>query len=99
MKKSDFEGLMRGLSEARDFARGKKVAGIKVHVPADIDVAAIRARTGLSQNVFARHIGVSAATLRNWEQNRRRPDGPARVLLALIKKDPHIVRRMLSRAA
>ncbi|HEV2817277.1 MAG TPA: hypothetical protein VGW40_08685 [Allosphingosinicella sp.] len=39
------------------------------------------------------------ATLRNWEQGRRCPDGPARVLLALLDKDPTIVARTLSAAA
>ena len=99
MKKSDFEGLMRGLSEAKDYLAGKKVPGIRVHVPERIDVAAVRATTGLTQESFASHIGVSVATLRNWEQNRRKPEGPARVLLALIARDPKIVRRMLHRAA
>ena len=44
---------------------------------------------------LARSIGVKKATLVNWEQGRRRPDGPARVLLALIAKDPGIVQRVL----
>ena len=44
---------------------------------------------------FARLIGVKKATLVNWEQGRRKPDGPARVLLALIAKEPGIVRRVL----
>lgn len=61
------------------------------------DVAAIRARTGLSQAAFARSIGVAKGTVLNWEQRRRSPDGPARVLLALIEKDPNIVQRALAR--
>ena len=56
MKKSDFEGLMRGLSEAKDYLAGKKVPGIRVHVPERIDVAAVRATTGLTQESFASHI-------------------------------------------
>jgi putative transcriptional regulator len=99
MKKSDFEGLMRGLKEARAFAKGKPVPGTRVHVPPEIDVAAIRSRTGLSQAAFSRQIGVSVATLRNWEQHRRKPEGPALVLLALLKRDPKIVENMLGRAA
>ena len=55
------------------------------------DVRAIPARTGLSQAAFARSIGVARGTLVNWEQRRRRPEGPVRVLLALIDKDPTIV--------
>jgi hypothetical protein len=67
VKKKDFDGLMRGLLEARAYARGKPAAGTKVHVRQRVDVAAIRARTGLSQDAFARRIGVSIGTLRNSE--------------------------------
>ncbi len=78
------------------FARGDTSGAIVHEIEiADPDVPAIRARTGLSQAEFARSIGVKKATLRNWEQQRRRPDGPARVLLALIDKDPGIVQRVL----
>ena len=70
-----------------------------VHVPRDVDVAAVRAATGLSQVEFSSQIGVSAATLRNWEQKRRTPEGPARVLLALLARDPNIVKRILKSAA
>jgi putative transcriptional regulator len=91
-----YESIRRGLEQALAFAEGDRSVG-RVHeieVP-EPDVPAIRARTGLSQAEFARSIGVRKATLLNWEQRRRRPDGPARVLLALIDKDPGIVRRML----
>jgi putative transcriptional regulator len=98
VKKSDFDGLMRGLEEARKFVRGEKTPGLKVHIPEEIDVAAIRARTGLSQAAFSARIGVSTATLRNWEQGRRHPEGPARVLLALLARDPKIVERTLKAA-
>ena len=52
-------------------------------------------RWGERSAAFARSIGVKKATLVNWEQGRRRPDGPARVLLALIAKEPGIVGRVL----
>ena len=98
MKDADFEGLMKGLEEARNFAKGRKVRGLKVHVPENFDVAAIRKAAGLSQAEFSNQIGVSAATLRNWEQKRRTPEGPARVLLALLARDPNIVKRILEPA-
>ena len=93
-----FESLERSLLEAIEIAQGKrKPAAIHyVEVPST-DIPAIRARTGLSQAEFARSIGVKKATLLNWEQKRRVPDGPARVLLALIDKDPGIVQRVLGR--
>jgi putative transcriptional regulator len=98
MNDTDFDGLLASLDEARRHARGEVVIGMKVHIPATIDTTAIRVATGLSQTAFAAQIGVSAATLRNWEQNRRTPDGPARVLLALLAKDPMIVSRVLNAA-
>lgn len=95
-----YNSIMQGLNEAVAFAQGKDV-GAKVHhvdVPA-VDVAAIRARTGLSQGAFARSIGVAKGTLLNWEQGRRRPTGPAQVLLAMIDKKPALVTELLRQAA
>lgn len=92
-----FDSIMRGLQEVEAYLQGARegyvVHEIKVPTP---DVKAIRASTGLSQAEFARSIGVKKATLLNWEQSRRKPEGPARVLLALIAKEPGIVRRVLS---
>ena len=99
MKKEDFDGLMEGMQQALAWARGEDVPGLRVHFPPGGDVAAIRRKTGLSQPAFAKQIRVSVATLRNWEQGRRCPDGPARVLLALLAKDPDIVKRTLAEAA
>ncbi len=56
-----------------------------------VDVTAIRQRTGLSQRDFAASIGVPDGTLVNWEQDRRQPSGPAKVLLALLAKKPNVV--------
>lgn len=95
MKEEDFAGLMQGMSEATAYARGEQVPGLRVHAEKPVDVVAVRKRTGLSQSAFSRQIGVSAGTLRNWEQGRRRPEGPARILLALLARDPGIVARTL----
>jgi len=99
VKKEDFDDLVKSLEQTAAWLRGEDVPGFRVHFPPGEDIAAIRKRTGLSQAAFARQIGVSVATLRNWEQGRRRPDGPARVLLALVARDPEIVARTLSTAA
>lgn len=60
-----------------------------------LDVRAIRLGTrggiGATQQVFADLIGVPVKTLRNWEQRRREPAGPARVLLSMIERDPRLV--------
>jgi putative transcriptional regulator len=91
-----FDSIKQGLDEALAFAGGKD-CGARVHqvqVP-DVDVAAIRASTGLSQGAFARSIGVARGTLLNWEQGRRRPTGPAQVLLAMIARKPSLVSELL----
>lgn len=66
-----------------------------LRLPNTIDVAAVRGKTGLSQSAFARRIGIPTGTLRNWEQGRRSPQGPARVLLALLDRNPCIVEQTL----
>jgi putative transcriptional regulator len=92
MGRKAFETIARGLHEALAHARGDKTLGRlhRVYVP-DIDVERIRRRLGLSQSDFAAAFGVSLATVRNWEQGRRRPHGPARVLLVVIDKAPGVV--------
>ena len=94
-----YDSIKKGLSEALAHAKGGEVGAAvhQVRVP-DPDVAAIRAKSGLSQREFARSIGVAVGTLQGWEQGRRRPDGPARVLLALIEKRPAIVQDELQQA-
>ena len=93
-----FDKIMAGLDDASAYLDGDR-SGFVVHdiEVSDPDVAAIRRRTGLSQSVFARSIGVPLGTLKDWEQGCRRPEGPARVLLALIAKRPSIVQNELAR--
>lgn len=86
--------VMRGLSEVLDIAEGR-ARPARVFAPAEVDVKAIRRATGLSQEAFAGSFGFSLATLRDWEQRRRTPEGPARVLLTVIEREPDAVRRAL----
>ncbi len=93
---SAYESIKQGLTEALAFAESKDT-GARVHqvqVP-QVDVVAIRAKTGLSQAEFARSIGVAKGTLLNWEHGRRQPSGPAQVLLAMIAKRPSLVGEVL----
>lgn len=93
---SAFDSIKQGLEEARAFSKGQ-VAEAVVHeitLP-EINVAAIRTQTGLSQADFARSIGVAKGTLLNWEQGRRSPQGPAQVLLALLSRKPSVVQELL----
>jgi DNA-binding transcriptional regulator YiaG len=63
------------------------------------DVTALRRFVGLTQARFARAMGISVHTLRNWEQGRRRPDGPALALLRIAARHPRIIRENLESAA
>ena len=91
-----YRSIRQGLEEALAHAQGENVGAVehRVEIP-DPDVASIRRRTGLSQQRFADSIGVSSGTLKGWEQGRRRPQGPARILLALIDRNPSIVAEAL----
>jgi putative transcriptional regulator len=59
------------------------------------EIRSVRRRLGLTQDAFATMIGVSVGTLRNWEQGRRTPDGPARALLKVASTNPRAVARAL----
>jgi DNA-binding transcriptional regulator YiaG len=63
------------------------------------DIAALRHFVGLSQSQFAQAMGISVHTLRNWEQGRRRPDGPAIGLLRIAARHPRIIRENVRSAA
>ncbi len=68
----------------------------KPDTASDVDVRKIRAVTGLSQTKFAELLSIEVATLRNWEQGRREPTGPARALLRAIRNNPIEVIKALS---
>lgn len=59
------------------------------------DVKAIRAKLGMSQSEFARAFSLNLASLRDWEQQRRAPRGPALALLRIIDREPEAARRAL----
>jgi putative transcriptional regulator len=89
--------LLRAADQALAIADGTAdPKTYNVHVPADVDVRAIRTGMKLSQAQFAAKFGLPTATVRDWEQNRRQPEGPARVLLTVIMKEPEAVSRALA---
>jgi putative transcriptional regulator len=91
----DFKKLVTSIKQAGKIRRGKaRPSRVFRFRPAD--VKAIRVRLEQSQSEFALMIGVSVATLRNWEQGRRTPEGPARALLKVAAEQPEAVRRALS---
>lgn len=69
---------------------------LRVHVPAEFDVKALRRKLGMSQAAFASSFGFGLDAVQSWEQGRRRPEGPARVLLKVIQHDPDLVKRALA---
>jgi putative transcriptional regulator len=96
MKKKDFENLVSSIREAGRIRRGETRPG-RVTKFASVDVKAVRRRLGKSQAEFACMIGVSVATLQNWEQGRRRPEGPAQALLKVAAVNPEAVAAALAR--
>jgi putative transcriptional regulator len=96
MSKKAFDSIMAGLQDALAYTKGDKARGRATTFDArELDVGKVRGKVGLSQDDFARAFGVSVGTLRNWEQKRVRPDGPARVLLTVIDRDPVSVLKAL----
>jgi putative transcriptional regulator len=95
MDKKNFDGIVEGLTEAVAFARGDDVPGIRVHIPAEIDTKAIRAKLKMTQAQFAARHGFSTAAVRDWEQGRRVPDQGIRAFLKVIAAEPDIVERVL----
>jgi len=95
MRQQDFDELVKSVREAGKIKRGQQAPSRRFTFQS-ADIREIRARLGLSQSEFALLIGVSVATLQNWEQGRRQPEGPARALLRIAAKNPKAVLEALS---
>ncbi len=91
-----FQGLLEIVREGGKILRGQLKASRRFVVEAS-GVRAIRERTSLSQSEFASLIGVSIKTLQNWEQDRRRPTGPAAALLQIIAHEPRLALKAIHR--
>ena len=98
MKAAAFEELLMSVREAGQIRRGqRKPSRVTTFKPTDVKT--LRAELGQSQAEFALMIGVSVATLRNWEQGRRTPDGPALALLRVAAWNPEAVVEALHRGS
>ena len=84
------KSLIKGAKEALAIAKGE-LEPAAVYVPETVDVAAIRKQQGLTQAAFAERYGLAESAIRDWEQNRRRPDRAAMLLLKVIERSPDIV--------
>lgn len=95
MDKELFAELVESVTQMDEIVRGERQPFREFHFDA-VKVREIRRATGLSQAEFAQKIDVAVGTLRNWEQGRRDPEGPARALLRAIDNDPVHVLAALS---
>ena len=91
MKKELFNELLQSVQEAASIKRGAAKPSRQFEVKTANDVVRVRQKLGLPQVKFARLLGISEDTLQNWEQGRRKPAGPAKVLLKIAAKHPKIV--------
>jgi len=94
MSKAAFDKIAAGLEDAIAYAKGDST---RARVAAPLDVKAIRKSTGKSQAAFADAYRLPLGTLRDWEQRRRQPDAPARVLLSLIQAEPKTIESIIGR--
>ncbi|AXB80729.1 helix-turn-helix domain-containing protein (plasmid) [Novosphingobium sp. P6W] len=93
MSKNAFSKIAAGLEDAIAFSTGDTTRA-RVAGP---DVKAIRAKTKLSQSKFAAEFHLPVSTVRDWEQERRAPDAPARAYLSMIEADPEAVMRIMAK--
>ncbi len=91
MKKEIFEELKQSLREANLIKRGQLKPGRVSRVNPQSDIVRLRGKLGLSQPQFAAILGISVDTLQNWEQGRRTPTGPAKVLLKIAARHPEVL--------
>jgi putative transcriptional regulator len=91
--------LIQSAKEARKIVRGEANAkSYKMHIPAEIDVRAVRVRLKMTQEEFAVRYGLTLARIRDWEQGRSSPDSAARAYLTVIEREPKAVARALAEA-
>ena len=90
MREDVFNELLESVRQGGEILRGERKPS-RVFSAAEPDAREIRELYGLTQEKFASFMGISVGTLRNWEQGRRRPEGPAKVLLRVAAKHPEAV--------
>lgn len=91
MKKELFEELMESVKQAKAIERGEMKPARTFKLDPQNDIVKVRGKLGLSQSKFAAVLGISADTLQNWEQGRREPTGPAKVLLKIALRHPKVL--------
>ena len=95
MNKKLFKELVESMTQMDEIVRGERAPSREFQVDA-VAVKELRSKIGLSQPQFAAILHVDVGTLRNWEQGRREPTGPAKALLTAISRDPRHVLKALA---
>ena len=96
MKKELFDELLESVKQAGAIMKGNMKPSRVFEFP-ESEVKKLRDNYGLSQDKFAALMGISVSTLRNWEQGRRKPEGPAKVLLMVAAKHPEVLLNLTGR--
>ena len=91
MRKELFDELLESVKQAKAIEKGERKPARTFKIDPQNDIAKVRGKLGLSQSNFAAILGISADTLQNWEQGRREPTGPAKVLLRIALKHPKLL--------
>ena len=91
MKKELFEELLASVKQAKAIEKGELKPAREFRVDSKKDIIKVRSKLGLSQSKFAAVLGISTDTLQNWEQGRRSPTGPAKVLLKIATRHPEVL--------
>lgn len=95
------KSILKGAAEALAYAKGQKKNArthkVKVHVPKNIDVQAVRKHLHMTRAEFSDNFGFSMRTLEKWERHERQPESSARAYLMVIHKNPHAVQKALQR--
>lgn len=99
MNKKNFAELLQSVKEAGKIMRGEVKPSRQFVFDEKEDIQEVRETFNVSQSEFARFMGVSLDTLQNWEQGRRHPTGPAKVLLRIVARKPEIFSEMLKEDA
>ena len=94
MDKKNFDRLLESVTQAKEIMDGEREPGRRFDFK-EPNPKEIRAKMSLTQDQFATLMNISVHTLRNWEQGRRRPEGPARVLLNVANNHPEVLEEML----
>ena len=81
---------------ARAIPRKQRERILRGRIAGGDDIVALRQFVGLTQQQFAAALGISVHTLRNWEQGRRHPEGPALALLRIAARHPRVLRENLA---